>query len=204
MRLMIAIPCSDVVRYEFAESLSKLQIALSEEGIDYDVRWLAGSLIYSAREDLASAAVEQGFSHILWLDSDMQFNRDLFDILCSVKEPFVTGIYRSRRSPYALCLFTDTERAQRVLKLPNEPFEVQGCGFGCVLMETKIIKLVRSKFGCCFLPTKEAGEDIAFCDRYRNLGGRIIAVPDARANHITYIPLRCDDPQKLVDYKEQR
>ena len=106
---MIAIPCADTIRYEFAESLSKLEIQLSEDGIDFDVKWLAGSLIYSAREDLALAATDGGFTHILWLDSDMQFTRDLFNILYAVGKPFVTGIYRSRRSPYAYALFSDIE-----------------------------------------------------------------------------------------------
>lgn len=204
MRLMIAIPCADTIRYEFAESLSKLEIQLAEDGIDFDVKWLAGSLIYMAREDLAFAATNGGYSHILWLDSDMQFTRDLFNILYGVGKPFVTGIYRSRRSPYAYALFSDNERAQRVLKLEDEPFEIQSCGFGCVLMETDVIRQVRTKNGTCFLPTIAAGEDIAFCDRYIQLGGKIYAVPDARCNHICYVPLRCDDPQRLVEYKEQR
>ena len=201
---MIAIPCADTIRYEFAESLSKLEIQLAEDGIDFDVKWLAGSLIYSAREDLALAATDGGFSHILWLDSDMQFTRDLFNILYGVGKPFVTGIYRSRRSPYAYALFSDVERAQRVLKLEDEPFEIQACGFGCVLMETEVIRQVRRKNGICFTPTISAGEDIAFCDRYIQGGGKIYAVPDARCNHICYVPLRCDDPQRLIDYKEQR
>ena len=204
MRLMIAIPCGDTVRYEFAESLSKLQLRLSEDGIDYDVRWLAGSLIVSAREDLASKAVEDGYTHILWLDSDMQFTGDLFSLLRSVDKPFVTGIYRSRRSPYAICLYADLERGQRVLKLPDEPFRVDACGFGCVLMETRVIKTVRSKYGCCFLPTLASSEDIALCERWTKMNGEIWAVPDARCNHICYVPLRCDDPARLVEYKEQR
>ena len=204
MRLMIAIPCGDMIRYEFAESLSKLEMQLSEDGIDFDVRWVAGSLVYSAREDLSLAAMDGGFTHILWLDSDMQFSRDLFNILYDEHKPFVTGIYRSRRKPYALCLFEDIEHAQRVLKLPHETFEVTACGFGCVLMETDVIKQVKRKFGTMFTPTVSCGEDIAFCDRYRQLGGHIYAVPDATANHICYVPLRCDDPQNLIDYQEIR
>ena len=204
MRLMIAIPCADTIRYELAQSLSKLEVQLSEDGVDFDVKWLAGSLIYSAREDLALAATDGGYSHILWLDSDMQFSRDLFNILYSVDKPFVTGIYRSRRSPYAYALFSDINRAQRILKLEDEPFEIEACGFGCVLMETEVIRQVRRKNGTCFLPTIAAGEDIAFCDRYIQTGGKIYAVPDAKCNHICYVPLRCDDPQHLVDYKEKR
>ena len=204
MRLMIAIPCADTVRYEFAESLSKLEMQLADDGVDFDVRWLAGSLIYSAREDLVISAINDGFTHILWLDSDMQFSRDLFNILRSANKPFVTGIYRSRRSPFAYALFSDLEHGQRVLELKDEPFEIEACGFGCVLHEIEVAKEVRSAFHTCFLPTMRGGEDIAFCERYKRTGGKIYAVPDAKCNHITYVPLRCDDPQRLVEYKEQR
>lgn len=204
MRLMIAIPCADTIRYEFAESLSKLEIQLAEDGIDFDVRWLAGSLIYMARDDLVITAINEGFTHILWFDSDMQFSRDIFNILRSVNKPFVTGIYRSRRSPFAYTLYSDLERGQRVIELPNEPFEIDACGFGCVLMEVQVAKTVRSAFQTCFLPMIKCGEDLAFCERYRRTGGKIYAVPDAVCNHIAYVELRCDDPQRLVDYKEQR
>lgn len=205
MRLLIAIPCADVVRYEFAESLAKLLAHLSEEGIDYETKFLAGSLIYAARDELSITAINDGYTHVLWLDSDMQFTPDLFDILYAERKPFVTGIYRSRRSPYALCLFSNNDTAQRVLTLPDEVFEITGCGFGCVLMETQVLKDVKSKCdGLLFLPTVGCGEDLAFCDRYRSIGGHIYAVPWAITNHICYVPLRCDDPQNLVNYLARR
>lgn len=207
MRLLIAIPCGDMVRYEFAESLSKLEMQLAEDGIDFDVRWQAGSLIYDARDSLAITAIEEGFTHTLWLDSDMVFNRDLFNILYEANKtgkPFVTGLYRSRRSPYALALYSKVNTGHRVIEVPNEAFEIEACGFGCVLIESEIVKEVRSRYGTCFLPDETAGEDIAFCNRCRKLGHKIYAIPEARASHISYVPLRCDDPQLLVDYMEKR
>ena len=204
MRLLIAIPCADTLRYEFAESLGKLLPHLSEMSVDYEVKFVAGSLIYSARDELATTAIEGGYTHILWLDSDMQFTPEIFDLLWAAKKPFVTGIYRSRRSPYAICLFDINIPSNRVMTIPNDLFEIAACGFGCVLMETEVAREIRGKFGVMFTPTPAAGEDIAFCKRYRELGGHIYAVPDARANHICYVPLRVDDPSKLVEYKEQR
>ena len=186
MRLMIAIPCADTIRYEFAESLSKLEIQLAEDGIDFDVKWLAGSLIYMAREDLAFAATNGGYSHILWLDSDMQFTRDLFNILYGVGKPFVTGIYRSRRSPYAYALFSDNERAQRVLKLEDEPFEIQSCGFGCVLMRKDVlwnVMIQQNQDGLLFSPIKGVGEDLSFCWRARKSGYKIMCDPTIALGH---------------------
>lgn len=202
MRILIAIPCGDTVRYEFCESLVKLCQHLAEEGYDYDIKFWEGSLIYDAREGLAIYALDNHYTHILWLDSDIQFSIDTFDILYRMGEPFVTGIYRSRRSPYAVCLFDSIKNGTRVIEIPNEPFSVEACGFGCVLMEREVLHKLRRVYGKCFLPTEGAGEDVAFCERWLELGGKIIANPDVSINHVTYVLLKPTDATKLVEYKE--
>lgn len=202
MRLLIAIPCGDTVRYEFCESLTKLCQHLAEEGIEFDVRFWEGSLIYDAREAIAIYALDNQYSCVLWLDSDIQFSVDTFDILYAMNEPFVTGIYRSRRSPYAVCLFDSIKGGTRVIEVPNEPFPVEACGFGCVLTQREVLHKLRRIYGKCFLPTEGAGEDVAFCERWINLGGKIIANPDVKVNHITYVVLKPGDATKLIEYKE--
>lgn len=204
MKLLIAIPCGDLVRYEFTESLARLLQHLSELNVYYTVKFIAGSLIYSARDQLSIAAINDGYTHILWLDSDMQFAPGIFDLLYAEKKPFVTAVYRSRRSPYAICLFDIEHPSDRVIKLPDNTFEIAACGFGCVLMETAVAEEIKRNFGVMFCPMPDSGEDIAFCKRYRQLGGKIYAVPDARANHISYVPLRVESPDSLVKYMEFR
>ena len=204
MRLLIAIPCMDTVRAEWAESLANLCKHLSNIGVDYDLKWHMTSLIYLAREDLANHAINNEYDYVLWLDTDMVFTPDMFDLLRGLKEPFATGIYRARRSPYAFVLKNRENPKERIIELPKEPFEVAACGFGFVLMETQTLYKVRTEYMTMFTPTPAEGEDYAFCTRWLKMGNRIIAHPDARPDHIAYIRLRCDDPTKLVEYKEQR
>ncbi len=206
MRLLIAIPCMDTVRYEFAKSLGYLCRHLSEIGVDYDFEWHATSLIYLAREELANRAINEDFDYVLWLDSDMVFVPDHFDLLRSLKTDFATGIYRSRRSPYAYVIKDIKDPMTRQREIPNEPFEVAACGFGFVLMKTKVLYKVRSNFMTTFTPTPSSGEDYAFCERWLKLDAdnKIIAHPDVRPSHITYVELRGDDASLLVRYKEQR
>ena len=204
MRLLIAIPCMDTVRYEFAKSLANLCKHLSEIGVDYELEWHATSLIYLAREEIANKAINDAFEYVLWLDSDMVFTPDHFDLLRSLKEDFATGIYRSRRSPYAYVIKDINDSSSRQRVIPDEPFEVAACGFGFVLMKTEVLYKVRSNFMTTFTPTPSAGEDYAFCERWLKMGNRIIAHPDVRPSHITYVELRGDDATKLVEYKEQR
>ena len=202
MRLFIAIPCGDTVRHEFADSLVKLCTHLAEQGIEYYVKFWEGSLVYDARDGLALAAIEGNYTHVLWLDSDIQFSVDIVDILLSTDQPFVTGVYRSRRSPFSICLYSSLWAGARVRELPNEPFKVEGCGFGCVLMRINVLYEIRREYGTNFRPIEGFGEDLAFCKRWLDMGREIWANPDARINHVTYVLLKPSDATKLVEYKE--
>ena len=204
MRLLIAIPCMDTVRFEFAESLANLCKHLSNIGVDYDLEWHATSLIYLAREELANKAINDKYEYVLWLDSDMVFVPDHFDLLRSLKTDFATGIYRSRRSPYAHVIKDIKDPMSRQRVIPDEPFEVAACGFGFVLMKTEVLYKVRANFMTTFTPTPSSGEDYAFCERWLKMGNKIIAHPDVRPDHIAYVRLRGDDATKLVEYVERR
>ena len=79
MRLLIAIPCMDTVPVEFMKSLIRLTQKLSADGVDYTVAIESGTLVYMARDRLAGKAVNEGYSHVLWLDSDMVFEPELLE-----------------------------------------------------------------------------------------------------------------------------
>lgn len=204
MRLLIAVPCMDTVRYEFAESLANLCKHLSDIGVEYDLKWHATSIIYLAREELANHAINENYDYVLWLDSDMVFTPDHFDLLRSLQTDFATGIYRSRRDYYNYVIKNIEDKDRRVVELPKEPFRVAACGFGMVLIKTSVLYKVRSNFMTMFTPTPSSGEDYAFCERWLKMGGDIIAHPDVLPDHIAYIRLRGDDPHHLVAYKEMR
>lgn len=206
MRLLIAIPCMDTVRYEFAESLANLCRHLSDIGVDYDLKWHATSIIYMARNELADYAINEDYDYVLWLDSDMSFTPDAFDLLYGLKVPFATGCYRTRRPPYCFVMERVDDPSLRVDKLPNEPFDVYACGFGLVLITKEALYQIRAAHGTIFTPTPDTGEDYAMCKRWRVMSqdNKIICHPNAIADHITYVKLRCDDPHFLVDYQEKR
>ena len=71
----------------------------------------------------------------------------------------------------------------------TEPFRVDGCGFAAVLTTTSILKAVTDRFGPCFRPTDKYGEDLAFCDRVKQLGREIWCDPTVRPGHIAHIPM---------------
>lgn len=190
MRLLIGVPCVDYMHTEFVKSLAGLIQRLDRDGVDYTLFLNPGSLIHIARDKIASKAINEGFTHVLWLDSDMVFGPELLDDLQFCGKPFVTGVCASRRRPFVGCVFSqidDVNQIERVETIPGAPFQVQGCGFACVLIEVDILRAVMmANHGKCFLPMEAYGEDLAFCIRARRLGYHIWADPAVRPGHISH------------------
>lgn len=200
MKLLICIPTLDYIHSDFVKCLTKLIIKLKSDGVRFDVEILSGTLVYSARDKLAKKAVNEGYTHTLWLDSDMIFNEDLLDDLMFSGNQFVTGIYHTRRPPHGSCIFKDI-RLDSISKYmgndyPKNTFEIAGCGFGCVLIDVQVIKDVLMTYGEAFLPVHGLGEDIAFCQRVHDLGYKMYCEPAVRLGHIGHIAIYPEDHEK--------
>lgn len=189
MKLMIAIPTTDYIHASFVQSLVKLTAYLQREGIAHSVELVAGTLVYLARNKLASKAVNDGYTHVLWLDSDMVFSEHIVEDLTFSQEDFVCGAFQSRRPPYNSCVFKTLKPQERVKEYGKEPFSVEGCGMACTLVSCQVLRDVMNHYGTCFTPTEEWGEDLAFCVRARSLGTEIWCEPTARAGHIAHVPI---------------
>lgn len=191
VRLLIAIPTNDYVHADFVVSLSKLQSELSRRHVAYDVEIIAGTLVYYARNRLANKAINEHYTHVLWLDSDMVFNEQVVDDLMEVGKDMVCGAFVSRRPPYGPCVYTSIEKnhVTQVKDWGLKPFRVDGCGFATVLTSVDMLQAVTQKFGTCFQPTDYYGEDLAFCWRVKQLGYEIWCEPTVRVGHIAHVPV---------------
>ena len=202
MKLLIAIPSLDMMHTEFVKSLLALQRRLDEDGIEYHIEIKSGTLVYVARDLLATKARQEDFTHVLWIDSDMVFTEDLVDDLLFSGKPFVSAICHARRPPHVSCLFKSLDPIDRYVygEYGAEPFEVEACGMGCVLMETEVIKAIWEKYTFCFLPHEKYGEDLAFCMRARECGFSIWADPSVQLGHVGYKTVY---PQDEIDWEKR-
>lgn len=188
--IMIAVPCMDQVPAQFAQSLATLK----KVGACV-VAFQCGSLVYTSRNNLAALAIKNGVDYILWLDSDMMFPPETLEVMLkTIKEQkedvILTGVYCRRVAPYAPTIFKTLDIVNEVSTwtgyddYPNELFEVEGCGFGCVLAPTSVFVDVQSKFGHMFSPIGEVGEDLSFCWRARQAGWKILCDPSIELGHV--------------------
>lgn len=191
MKTLIAVPCMDSVPVQFCQSLALLQ----KEGECY-LAMKAGSLIYAARNDLATMAIQRDADYVFWMDSDMVFKPDtLVRMLKTIKEhdiDILTGLYFRRVPPYTPVLFDKLDIHgiecdwSEFKEIPEGLFEVGGCGFGCVLMKTDVFFDVQSKYSTMFAPIANNGEDIAFCWRARECGYKIWCDPSIVCGHVSH------------------
>ena len=200
-KILIAVPCMDMVSARFAQSLTTMK----KVG-QCTVSFLIGSLIYDSRNKLAGLAVEMDADYILWLDSDMVFRPDTLERMMAVLDEHpeidvLSGLYFRRGQPFSPVLFKTLEvNEQGTLdwsdyeELPNELFEIAGCGFGCVLMRTDMLLDIAGKEGGgrWFTPIADAGEDCAFCIRARREGYKIYCDPTVDCGHMAYTPVTKD------------
>ena len=103
MKLLIAIPSNDYMHFEFTSCLVKLVSRLKDDGIDFDVAIQGGTLVYVGRDKLAYKAIDEGYTHVLWLDADMIFTDNIVDHLLFAGKSFVSAIYHELHI-YLACL----------------------------------------------------------------------------------------------------
>lgn len=197
-KILIAVPCMDMVSARFAQSLTTLKKVGT-----CTVSFLIGSLIYDSRNRLASMAVQMEADYILWLDSDMVFEPDTLERMMKVLDEhpevdILSGLYFRRGHPFTPVLFSKLEIGEDGLldfadynDVPDELFEIAGCGFGCVLMRTECLLDIAMKEhgGVWFSPLANAGEDCAFCIRARENGFKVYCDPSIHLGHMAYTPV---------------
>lgn len=191
-KTLIAIPCMDQVPAQFAQSLA----TLTKVGACV-VAMQVGSLIYTSRENLAAEALKREADYILWLDSDMMFPPDTLQrLMADIEEAgdgvIMTGLYYRRVAPFSPVAFTKLDIIDEksywtnVEEVPDGIFEVEGCGFGCVLAPTEAFVDVMSKFGRMFTPIGGVGEDLSFCWRARQCGWKFLCDPTIELGHVAH------------------
>ena len=211
MKTLIAIPCMQTVPTPFFKSLLSLQIPVKKE--DYvEFTLTENSLIYDARNVMANKAVAEGFDRVLWLDSDMVFDPDLYIRLSDWLDmgiEYVSGIYFKRNGiPHPVIYkrvgFTEKDGEQHPSAEPfisypeGELFEVAATGLGGCMMTTGLTREVKEKFGLPFSPILGFGEDLSFCRRVEEIGKKMYCDSTIRMGHIAHRVVKESDYRRFL------
>lgn len=194
MKTLIGIPCMESIPTVTVKSLMAMRYDC------VDISFTMNSLVYDARNCLAKKACEEGYDRIMWIDSDMVFEPDLFERLSARLDEgrdFVTGLYFSRRMPIipmiyseVACYLKDGKQIPTSVEYRDYPkdsmFKVQGCGFGGCMMTTKMVLDLAEKYGLPFSPILGFGEDLSFCQRATQAGYDLYCDSSIKLGHMSH------------------
>ena len=182
------------------------------------------SQIDIARCQMATDALADGFTEILWVDSDVVFRADDAELLLSHNLPFVCGVYAKKGPRQLACEFLPG--------LESVAFGPEGglaplryAGFGFALTRRELFDRVREfhrlptlnrQFARPLVPYfaplwtdgdmgRYLGEDYAFCERVTRAGCELWADTRVRLWHMGHYPYGWEDagrePQRFGRYR---
>ena len=208
--LAVLVPHTGEVPAEFSHRLAYLrmppnsEIFMSKE-IPLDV----------SRENMARRALDAGFEWLFFLDSDVLPPENVFEELFSVKQPIVTGIYRTKKKGNGWSIWKEgknTAGQDTLDHVENWSEKIITCdttGFGCILIHRQVFENFYLKFPTLpwFLWTmnrhpgfmqsievpdphmRHVGEDFWFCLLARACGYKIYVNTDVKCTHIGTVKL---------------
>ena len=186
MRVLLGMPCIKSIPTSTVISL----LRTAERG-KVDAMIVEGSLVYDARNEIARAAVNEGYDYVLYADSDMIFSNEDLNRLLQHNVGICSGLYITRRGDnknvaykkiITRTLFRDPELIHDESKTGFG--EVSAVGFGFCLIKTTVLKTMFKYYKNLFDPKWGVGEDIAFCIRAKRLGYKTFIDRDVQLGHI--------------------
>ena len=190
-KLAVLIPCRDTLHSAHALALAELVKFNTMNNIDTHVFMDASTILLTQREKLATAAVELGAEHMLWLDSDMVFPATTAVRLMSHDESVVAANYVRRQKPYKGVAYENIGDWQRPLSFDVEDdlVPVEGIGMGCMLIKTSVFnQLSKPWFDFQWSPESNdfLGEDMYLCQKM-NAAGYTVKVDTALSREMHHL-----------------
>jgi hypothetical protein len=208
MSLVALVPVANVIEPECEASLTKLRAG----GIK--IRVMRGaSAIDQARSMMAHDALRDGFTELLWIDSDIAFEPSDVEMLRSHDKPFVCAIY-PKKNARSLACHTLPETRELTFGEDGGLVEILYAASGFALVRSSVYGAVKEKaglptcnaqFGAPFVPYYQpmvkdtsAGpwylaEDFAFSERARQAGFSVYADTRIRLRHIGRYAFQWED-----------
>lgn len=202
--IAIATPEPGTVKTGYMRSVIETLLDLSKDNTPWTWITEPGNHVWMQRNFLADRLLSSNASHIFFVDSDMTFDGSLCRRLLSHTKPMIGAAYCLKELP-----------PRWNVKFRPGPFSVrdgiaqcESIGFGAVLIERLVIERMTKDASQTSTANNEKvpnlfgddslGEDFAFCRRWRDLGGEIWALLDAKIGHIGDYAYGAD--QSYLDY----
>ena len=189
--IAIAIPSwYGLTSLEFALSFRRLLIPF-----DHFIINSVGMEISNARNKLVEQALDEGATHIFFLDDDILLPSNTLIFLYSARYPIVSGLYVSKKMKWCVFMKQNNEFVP-LEKIPKHPIVVDAVGLGCCLIESKVFEIVdKPWFKWEKRGDKTIGEDFYFFEKAEKYGFKPLVLPYVKCYHVSKVLL--SEPGKI-------
>lgn len=184
LSILVGIPCLDSIK---TETFTSLFSASNQLNCPTRLDIHKSCYVHDSRNKIVAKAIELGVSHLMFIDSDMQFPADGINRLLAQDKDIIGAVYYRRQTPHHPTL---NVKVGDDLKIPrnfpkDKPFKVWGIGTGFLLIKTKVLKEIKSPwFFFGNYKNKMLGEDYYFCMKAHNQGFDVWADPTIPVGHV--------------------
>ena len=196
--VMIAMPCYDSVKVSTMVSVIKVIQQLAKSGVAVGINTMKSPLIHQARNYLTSVFLNSDFTHLLFLDSDVEFEPEAVLRMLVAKKDVICTPYRVKSMEVDKKMYT-VELKKDARMEPGEIIEITAGPTGIMLINRDVFKKIIEKFpdlkiknpvfpeagpdhkyyynffDFTFEDGYSAGEDVSFCKLVQKLGFKIYA-----------------------------
>ena len=177
MKVLVGVPASELIRTRTAFSLFNLR---GEAILSMQI----GCDVAHNRNKLAQQAIDKGYSHLLFVDSDMVFEPDTLKRMLAHNKDILGLACNHRRFPLE-SVVKPLDEADVNKALPKELFEAKSVGTGVMLIRTEVFtKIPEPWFKFVYVDGKRVGEDVNFCKKAREAGYEIWVDPTIPVKHL--------------------
>jgi len=198
-KILIAIPTAKYIEVETFKSIYDLDIP---ENVETTFQYFFGYNIDQIRNLIANWAIH--FDYLLSVDSDIVLPKDCLTKMLNHDKDIVSGVYIQRKlGEHTIEIYERTSGG--VLNAPIERFqppglyEIAGCGFGCVLVKSEVIRKMKYPYFFYKSALKmedTVSEDVYFCLKAEELGFKLFVDSSIICDHIGSTVYRVDPNHK--------
>ena len=211
IRLLIATHTLGYVTPAYAQSLATACGYLGAWGIAHAAAMFEDSDVSRGRNAAAAAFMAGDFTHLLFIDGDIEFKPEHVLWLLQTGLPFVVGGYRKKNDRGEWAFVHDWDEAGRVkVDADTGCIRIRRAGTGFMLLAREVFEAIREStpdlayvvrkhdgehvpmhryfqfdLRCDPFPDlrEEWSEDCVFCQRWRDVGGDVWLHPQIQLGH---------------------
>jgi glycosyltransferase involved in cell wall biosynthesis len=188
-RILIAIPTSLNIHPETFKSIYDLE---TPKNCTVDFQFFYGYCIDQVRNLIAHYTISNHYDYLFSVDYDMEFAPDTLVKLLNDQCDIVSGLYIQRKPGEHILEIYRKDDLGCDYNVPLDELEgqelvpVNGCGFGCVLIKTEVLKEIgypQFTYHHAIRIEDTISEDVDFCNKAQKKGFEIYANTTVRCRH---------------------